>query len=328
MEVRRLGEALLEAEDDRIVLLKNNDMLRFENEHLEKHRVDAIAETALLLEQLEDLSTKCNGLTEEVKMLSDNLEDAEDDKVGLSRSIDKLNDENNNLLKKLSDSRKTVKEMKSYILTKDLDRLSLRNTNLETELAEMKERLDRHKTSVSAKNLAKLKVENLRQEKELAHAREQLSLIQPTVDPEALRELGNDKVRLEEELACANTTLHHLRSCLAHLATVSAAYAASGVGIDAPTHPDGSDWPANFATNECDIANPNSMDYPWVEVANYTADAKPFLLDRDTEVAHTSVNLWRPDAPAFVPPAMVNDDTGSGSFTEPTPSIADIVKAD
>ena len=328
MEVRRLGEALSEAEDDRIVLLKNNDMLRVENENLEKHRVDTIAEIALLLERLEVMSTKCDGLTEEVKTLSDTLEDAEDDKVGLSRSIDKLNDKNNDLVNKLSDSRRTVKEMKSYILTKDLDKLSMRNTDLETELAEMKEKLDRHKSSVSAKNLAKLKVENLRREKDLAHAREQLSQIQPTVDPKALRELGDDKKRLEEELACANTALDHLRSFLAHLATISAAYAAPGVGIDASTFPNGSEWPANFPADECGIANPNSMDYPWVEVANHAADAKPSSTDADTEMAHKSVNLWRPDAPAFVPPSMVNDDTGSGSFTEPAPSVADSVNAD
>ena len=327
MEVRRLVESLLEAEDDKIVLVKNNDMLRLENEHLEKHRVDAIAETTLLLEQLGDLSTKCNGLTEEVKKLSDTLEDAEDDKVGLSRSIDKLNDENNDLLKKLADSRKTVKEMKSYISTENQDKLSLENAKLESELAEMKKTLDRHKTSASAKNLAKLKVENLRQEKELAHAREQLSQIKPTVNPETLRELGDDKKRLEEELACANTTLDHLRSFLAHLATVSAAYATSGVGIHPPTYLDGSDWPSNFATNECGIANPNDMDYPWVEVANHTADAEPSSPNGDTDIAHTSVNLWRPDAPAFVPPSMVDDNAGSGSFPEPTSSAADTVEA-
>lgn len=328
MEVRRLVEALSEAEDDKIVLIKNNDMLRFENEHLEKHRVDTIAETALHLEQLGDLSTKCNGLTEEVKKLSDTLEDAEDDKVGLSRNIDKLNDENNRLLKKLADSRKIVKEMKSYVAAENLDKLSLKNTTLESELAEMKERLDRHKTSASAKNLAKLKVENLRQEKELAHLREQLSQSRPTVDPEMPRELGDDKKRLEEELACANTTLDHLRSFLAHLATVSAAYAASGVGINPLTYLDGSDWPANFDTNECGIANPNSMDYPWVEVANHAADAEPSSPDGDTEIAHTSVKVWRPDAPAFVPPSMVADNTGSCSFTELTSSAADVVKAD
>ena len=297
MEVRRLVESLSEAENDLVVLFKNNDMLKFENEHLEKHRVDTIAETALLLEQLENLSTKCNGLTEEVKELSDTLEDAEDDKVALSRSIDKLSDENNHLQKKLADSHKTIKEMKS-------------------------------KTSASANNLTKLKVENLQQEKELAHAREQLSQIQSTANPETLRGLGDDKKRLEEELACANTTLDHLRSCLTHLATVSAAYAASGVGINSPTYLDGSDWPADFATDECGIANPNSMDYPWVEVANHAADTKLSSPDGDTEIAPTTVNLWRPDAPEFVPPSMVNDNTSSGSFTEPASSAADIVKAD
>lgn len=290
--MRRLVESLSEAEDDKIVLVKNNDMLRFENEHLQKHRVDTIAE---------------------VKKLSDTLEDAEDNKVGLSRSIDKLNDENNRLLKKLADSRRTVKEMKSHISTEHLDKLSLANAMLASELTEIKERLDRHKSSASAKNLAKLKVENLRQEKELAHAREQLSLIKPTVDSETLRELGEDKKRLEEELTCANTTLDHLRAFLAHLATITAAYA---------------DWPANFATNECGIANPNSMGCQWVEVANHAADAKPSSPGGDIEIAPTSVNFWRPDAPAFVPPSMVNDNTGSGSFPEPTSSAANVIKAD
>ena len=327
MEVRKLVEALSEVEDDRSVLLKNNDMLRFENEHLEKHRVDTIAETALLLEQLADLSTKCTGLTEEVKTLSDTLEDAEDDKVGLSRSIDKLNDENNRLLKKLANSRKTVKEMKSYVPAENLDKLSLENAKLESEIIEMKERLDRHKTSTSAKNLAKLKVENLRQEKELAHAREQLSHIQPTQDPETLCELGEDQKCLEEELACANTSLDTLRSFLAHLATVTAAYAASGVGINPPAYLDGSDWPADFATDECGIANPNTMEYPWVEVADHAADIKLSSQDGETEIPHTNTNLWRPDAPAFVPPSMVNDNTGSRLSTELTSSAADIVNA-
>ena len=327
MEVRKLVEALSEVEDDRVVLLKNNDMLRFENEHLEKHRVDTIAETALLLDQLADLSTKCTGLTEEVKTLSDTLEDAEDDKVGLSRSIDKLNDENNRLLRKLADSRKTVKEMKSYVPVENLEKLLLENAKLESELVEMKERLDRYKTSTSAKNLAKLKVENLRQEKELAHVREQLSQTEPTADPETLRELGDDRNRLEEELACANTTLDLLRSFLAHLATVTAAYAASGLGINPPTYLDGSDWPGIFATDECGIANPNSMDYPWVEAAGHAADIKPSSQDGETEIPHTNANHWRPDAPAFVPPSMVNDNTGSRSSTELTSSAADIVNA-
>ena len=242
------------------------------------------------------------------------------------RNVHKLSDENDRLVKELADSKSALEEAKSYVLTHNLDKLSLEKANLESELAEMKERLDRHKTSASAKNLAKLKVDNLRQEKELANAREQLNHIQPTVDPETLRELGDNHERLEEELACANATLDHLRSFLAQLSTVSAAYAASSAGTNLLTNLDGSNWPADFTTDQCGIANSNSMDYPWVEVAKQGADAKPSSLDGDTEICHTKFNVWRPDAPAFVPPSVANDDTGSCSFTEPTSSVADIVK--
>ena len=309
--MRRLVERLSEAEDDKNVLSKDVDKLRFKNENLEK-------DMALLCEDID-------GLNDEVKELNDTLEEAEDDKVGLSRNVDKLYDENSRLVKELADSKNTLEEMKSYVLTQNLDKLSLEKSNLESEVADMKERLDRHKTSASAKNLAKLKVENLRQEKELADAREQLNHIQPTVDPETLRELGDDNKRLEEELACANSTLDHLRSFLAHLATVSAAYAASSAGANLLTNLDGSNWPADFATDQCGIANPNSMDYPWVEVADHGADEKPSSLDGDAEISNTNVNLWRPDAPAFVPPSMFNDNIGSCSLTEPTSSVADIV---
>ena len=306
-----LAEKLLEIEDDKSVLIKTVDKLRSENEHLEKDMADTVAKTALVLEEYD-------GIDDEVKELNDALEEAEDDKVSLSRNVDKLNDENNRLVKELADSKNTLEEMKSYILTHDLGKLSMEKANLESEVADMKESLDRHKTSASAKNLAKLKVENLRQEKELAKAKEQLNDIQPNVDPEMLRELGDDNKRLEEELACANTTLDHLRSFLAQLSTVSAAYAASSAGTNFLTSLDGSNWPADFATDQCGIVNPNSMNYPWVEVAEHGADAKASSLDGDTEISRTNVNLWRPDAPAFIPPSMVDDNSGSSSFTEPT----------
>ena len=325
MEVRRLVERLSEAEDDKNVLIKDVDKLRVKNEHLEKDTANTIAETALILQELEDLSMKCNGLNEEVKELSDTLEEAEDDKVGLSRNVDKLNGENNRLVKELAESKNTLEEVKSYVLAENLDKLSLEKANLESEVADMKERLDRHKNSASAKQLAKLKMENLRQEKELANAREQLNHIQPTVDPETLRGLGDDNKRLEEELASANATLDHLRSFLAYLAAVTAAYATSSAETNLYTSVDGSNWPA---TNQCGTANRNSMEYPWLEVANHATDAKPSSLDGDTEGSHTNVNIWRPDAPAFVPPSMVNDNTGSCSFTEPTSSVANIVNAD
>lgn len=305
--MRRLVERLSEAEDDKNVLSKDVEKLTIKNEELEKER-------ARLCEEFERLD-------DEVKDLSAALEEEEDIEVDLSRSIHKLKDENDRLVKELADSKNALEEMKSYVLTQNLDKLSLEKVNLESEVAELKERLDRQKSSASVKHLAKLKAENIRQEKELASAREQLNDIQPTVDPETLRELGDDNKRLEEELACANTTLDHLRSFLAQLSTVSAAYAASSAGTNLFTNVDGSNWPAELATDQYGIANPNSMDYPWVEVAEHGADAKHSSVDGETEVVHTSVNnVWRPDAPAFVPPSKANDDTGSCSSTEPTSS--------
>ena len=327
MEVRRVVERLSEAEEDKIELIKNVDELRFKNEHLEKDKADSIAKTASLLKDIEDLSVICCGLNEEVKELSDTLEEAEDDKAGLSRNVDKLNEENNHLVKELADTKNTLEEMRSDVRTENLHKLSMENANLESEVADMKEILDRQKSSASAKNLAKLKVENLRQEKELAKAREQLNHIQPTVDPETLHELDDDNKRLEEELAYANTTLDHLRSFLAQLATDPAAYAALSVATNLLTNLDGSNWPANIATDQSGVANPNSMDYPWVEVADHGADGKSSSLDGDTEISHPNFNLWRPDAPEFVPPSMANDDRGSCPFTERTSSVANIVNA-
>ena len=310
MEVRRLVERLSEAEDDKNALSKDVEKLTIKSEHLEKERVR--------------LFEKVEGLEDEVKDLNAALEEEEDDKVTLSRNVYKLNDENDRLIKELTDSKNILDEMKSYVLAHDLDKLSLEKANLESEVAEMKERLNRHKSSASAKNLAKLKLENLRQEKELESAKEHLNHIQLTVGLETLRELDNNK-RLEEELACTNATLDHLRSFLAQLSTVSAAYAASSAGTNLFTNVDGSNWPADFATDQSGIANPKSMNYPWVEVAEHSADAKASSLDGDTAVAPINFNLWRPDAPAFVPPSVVSDKTVSCSFTEPTPSVADIV---
>ena len=314
MEVRRLVERLSEAEDDKNVLIKDVERLTLENEHLEKERAR--------------LSEEANGFEDEVNDLSAALEEEEDHKVAMSRNIHKLNDENDRLVKELADSKDMVEEMKSYVPAHRLDMLSLEKANLESEVAEMKERLDRHKSSASARNLAKLKVENVRLEKELASARKQQSQIEPTVCPQTLRELGDNKQRLEEELACTNATLEVLRSFLAQLSTVSAAYAASSAGTDFFTNHDGSNWPDDFATDQNGIANSNNMAYPWVEVAEHGADAKASSLDGDTAVTPTNVKIWRPDAPAFVPPSVVSDNTGSCSLTEPTTSIADIVNED
>ena len=314
MEVRRLVERLSEAEDDKNGLIKDVERLTLENEHLEK--------------EMARLSEEINGFEDEVNDLNAALEEEEDHKVVMSRNIHKLNDENDRLVKELADSKVMVEEMKSYVPAHHLDMLSLEKANLESEVAEMKERLDRHKSSASARNLAKLKVENVRLEKELASARKQQSQIEPTVYPQTLRELGDNKKRLEEELACTNATLEHLRSFLAQLSTVSAAYAASGFGANLFTNVDGSDWPADFATDQSGIANQNNMDYPWVEVTEHGADAKASSLDGDTAITPTNVNIWRPEAPAFVPPSVVSDNTASCSLTEPTPSVADIVNED
>ena len=311
MEVRRLVERLSEAEDDKNLLSKDVERLTLENEHLEKERVG--------------LSAEVNGFEDEVKDLNAALEEEEDYNLAMSRNMLKLNDDNDCLVKELADSKNMVEKMKSYVPANHLDMLSLEKANLESEVAEMKERLDRHKSSASAKNLAKLKVEKLRLEKEVESAREQLNQIQPTVDPETLRELSDENKRLEEELACTNATLDHLRSFLAQLSTVSAAYAASGAGVDLFTNVDGSNWPADFAPDQSGIANLNNMDYPCVEVAKHGADPKASSLDGATSLSPKNVNLWRPDAPAFVPPSMVSDNTGSCSFTKPTSSVADIV---